>query len=199
MDHFANSGTVRAVFKETRRLALLADPIETEGVLYFAPPDRLVRQTTRPGSSRIVVHGGRVAFRDETGTRTLDLGSSDVARSLVDNLMAFLRGGLPRPHERYTIAFSSDGQGWRVDLEPRPKAVRAIIEGMRFSGTGWALGAMETRETNGDISISVFSRVETQLELSRDDFERIFSLDLLDDSDPSHSSASRSFRAPANP
>ena len=202
LDHFANSGTVRADFKETRRISLLADAIETKGVLYFAPPDRLARHTTWPGNSRVVVHDGRVAFKDETGTRALDLGSGDVARSITGNLMVLLRGDLRGLRERYTIAFTSGGQSWQLDLEPRPKAVRAIIEGIRFSGTGRVPAAMETRETNGDTTLVVFSRVETQLALSPEEFERIFSLEPPDASDPSSSPApshSRTPRAPANP
>jgi outer membrane lipoprotein-sorting protein len=202
MDYFASSGTVRADFKETRRLSLLTDAIETEGVLYFAPPDRLARQTTRPGSSRVIVHDGRVAIQDETGTRAFDLGSSEIARSLIGNLIVLLRGDLPGLRERYTIEYTSDGQRWRLDLKPRSKALRVMIEGIRFSGAGWTLEAMETRETNGDISLSVFSGVETQLVLTQQEFERIFSLDLLESNDVSRSprsSPSPSSRAPANP
>ena len=202
MDHFANSGTVRAEFKETRTLSLLVEAIETEGVLYFSPPDRLAHHTTHPGNARVVVHGGRVAFRDETGTRTLDLGSSDVARSLTDNLMVLLRGDLAGLRERYSIAFTSDGHRWQLDLEPRLEAVRAIIEGIRFSGLGWTLEAMETRETNGDTALVIFSRIETQLELSPPQHEQIFSIDPLDDNAPSGSQTpvpSHPAQTPANP
>ena len=179
MERLASNGIVSADFEETRHISLLRDAIETAGVLYFAPPDRLARHTTRPGDSRVVVHGTRVAFRDETGTRRVDLASSHVARSLTSNLMVLLRGDLPSLRERYEIAFSSDGESWRLDLEPRHKDVRLIIEGIRFSGTGSELEMMETRETNGDKSVANFTRVETQLELSRDEFDRIFSLDRI--------------------
>jgi len=202
MESFAESGTVRADFKETRQLSLLTDAIETEGVLYFAPPDRLARHTTRPGSSRVVVHDGRVAIEDETGARTFDLGSSEIARSLIGNLIVLLRGDLPGLRKRYVIEFSSDGERWQLDLKPRSKALRAMIEGIRFAGAGRTLETMETRETNGDISLSVFSSVETQLALTHQEFERIFSLDLIENNDASRSSRSSpspSSRAPANP
>lgn len=199
MDHFASGGTVRAIFKETRRISLLADTIETEGVLYFAPPDHLARYTTRPGNSRVVVHGGRAAFRDETGTRAFDFGSNDIAQSLIDNLMVVLRGDLPGLRERYMLAFRSDGQSWLLSLKPRSKAVAAIIEEIRFSGAGWTLETMQTRETNDDISLLVFSGVETQLVLSQQDFERIFSLHDNDATSILPSTPSRNPRAPANP
>ena len=187
MEHFAGNGIVSADFEETRHISLLSDAIETAGVLYFAPPDRLARQTTRPGDSRIVVHGTRVAFRDETGTRRVDLASSDIALSLTNNLMVLLRGDLPALRERYEIAFSSDGRSWRLDLEPRHETVRRIIEGIRFLGNGPELEVMETRETNGDTSVVIFKRVETQLELSRDEFDRIFSLEPVGSGDTSSS------------
>jgi outer membrane lipoprotein-sorting protein len=199
MDQFASSGTVRANFKETRRISLLTDTIETEGVLYFAPPDRLARYTTRPGNSRVVVHGGRAALRDETGTRSFDFGSNEIAQSLIENLMVVLRGDLPGLRERYTLAFTSDGQSWLLDLKPRSKTVAAIIERIRFSGTGWTLKTMETRETNDDVSLLVFSRIETQLVLPQQEFERIFSLNDDDATSFFRSIPSRNPRALANP
>ena len=65
--------------------------------------------------------------------------------------------------------------------------MRLIIEGIRFTGTGSELETMEIRETNGDSSVAIFTRVETQLELSRDEFDRIFSLELVGSGDISHS------------
>ena len=67
MDMFASSGGVQARFRESRHLAILTAPIETRGMLYFAPPDRLARHTTWPGRASVVVDGDRVAFDDETG------------------------------------------------------------------------------------------------------------------------------------
>jgi len=199
MDQFAKSGTVRAEFKETRRLSLLVEPIETEGVLYFSPPDRLSRRTTRPGNSAVVVHGSRVSFRDETGTRTLDLASSDVAQSLIDNLMVLLRGDLPGLRDRYSIEFTSDGQRWHLDLEPRLETVRTIIEKIRFSGDGGTLEAMETQETNGDTTRAVFSRVETQLDFSPAQRENVFSIEPLDGNDSSPSTPPSPARSPDHP
>ena len=88
MQRLASSGGVRASFRETKHLSLLSSPLETEGVLYFAPPDLLARHTSRPGRSSVVIRGDRVELRDETGRQVIDLGSSGVARQYVDNLAA---------------------------------------------------------------------------------------------------------------
>ena len=173
---FATGGGIRASFVETRRLAILAAPIESAGVLYFAPPDRLARHTSRPGRSRVVVHGDRVAFRDETGSQTLDLGSSGAARTLIGGLMVLLRGDLAALRERYRVAFRVTGREWELDLEPRDRAARALVERTLVRGKDAELTSMETRETSGDATITEFRDVDTGIAFEDAELERIFSL-----------------------
>ncbi len=177
MEFFAGSGDVRAHFQESRHLSILTDPIETTGTLYFSPPDRLARHVTRPGRSSVVVEAGRVLFGDETGQRVFDFDTSEVARALVGNLMVVFRGDLESLRARYSISFDSDGENWTLDLEPRSRALRGIIERIRFTGQGRKLTAMETRESNGDRTIMRFSEVEIGFSWEQGDLDRIFSLD----------------------
>jgi outer membrane lipoprotein-sorting protein len=177
MERFAGSGGVRVRFRELRYLSILTDPIETAGMLYFAPPDRLARHATWPGRSSVVVEAGRVSFGDETGQRVFDFNTSEVARGLVGNLMIVFRGDLESLKARYSISFDSDGENWTLDLEPRSRALRGIIDRIRFTGRSRELSAMETRESNGDRAIMKFSEIEVGLSWEQGDLDRIFSLD----------------------
>jgi outer membrane lipoprotein-sorting protein len=177
MQRFAESGGVRARFRESRHLSILTDPIETTGTLYFAPPDRLARHTTSPGRSRIVIEAGRVSLRDETGQRVFDFSTNEIAQALVGNLMVVFRGDLKLLRERYSISFDSTAERWTLDLEPRARALRSLIERVHFVGKGGDLAAMETREPNGDRTIMKFSEIETGLSWEPRDLDRIFSVD----------------------
>lgn len=180
MELFATSGGVRAHFQESRHLSILSDPIETHGMLYFAPPDRLARHANRPGRSSVVVEAGRVSFGDETGQRSFDVSTSVVAQTLVSNLMVVFRGDLKSLRARHSISFHHDGGnggGWTLELEPRSRIVRGIIERVRFTGTGRELTAMETLESNGDRTIMRFNDIETGIAWNTPELERIFSLD----------------------
>jgi len=177
MRRLASSGGVRAGFRETKHLSLLSSPLETEGVLYFSPPDLLARHTSRPGSASVVIRGDRVELRDETGRQVIDLGSSGVARQYVDNLGVLLRGDLAALRSRYSIGFETDGDAWQLRLEPRSRAMRHIVESIRVEGRGSELTSMETREASGDRTVSVFFAVETGLDFTASERERIFSLD----------------------
>jgi outer membrane lipoprotein-sorting protein len=177
MANFAKSGGVRARFHETRTLSILTVPIESEGFLYFLPPDRLARVTTHPGASTVKVHGTRVVFEDETGRRELDLASSDVARSLVSNLMVMLRGDLPELRARYAITYGAEGKRWQLDLVPRSRDLRALVELVRVTGLDERLLGIETRETNGDATVTHLSEVESGLDFDADGSENVFLLE----------------------
>ena len=57
----ASARGVEAPFEERKEIALLAQPLETRGVIYFVPPDRFARFTTSPGASALVVRVGLAA------------------------------------------------------------------------------------------------------------------------------------------
>lgn len=177
MAHFASSGGVRAHFRETRRLAILALPIESQGLLYFSPPDRLARLTTHPGASRVVVQGTRVVFVNETGRTEMDLASNAVARGLVSNLMVLLRGDVSELRARYAVSYSTDDQNWQLHLEPRSRDMRALVERVVATGEGRVLTGMETFETNGDVTILRFSDVETGFEFVPGESGDVFSFE----------------------
>lgn len=177
MAHFAASGGVRARFRETRKLAILALPIESRGLLYFSPPDRLARLTTHPGASRVVVHGTRVVFVNETGRTELDLASSAVARGLVSNLVVLLRGDLPELRARYSVRYSTDDQNWQLRLEPRSRDMRALVERVVATGEGRVLTRMDTFETNGDVTSLHFSEVETGFQFVPGESDDVFSFE----------------------
>jgi outer membrane lipoprotein-sorting protein len=124
-----------------------------------------------------VIEAGRVSIGDETGQRVFDFSTNEIAQALVGNLMVVFRGDLKSLRERYSISFDSNEESWTLDLEPRSRALRSIIERVQFVGKGRDLAAMETREPNGDRTIMKFSEIETGLSWEQEDLDRVFSVD----------------------
>ena len=186
MSFFAKAGAVRARFASTQRISILAAALESEGELYFEPPDRMVRNTTRPGRSKVIVEGTRVAMLDETGLRRMDLSRSGPARGLVENMMLVLRGDLRGLNERYFAAYqveagkSREGARWTLSLEPRDPAVAALVAEILFEGRGHRLESMLTREANGDSTQTRFEDVGFGEEISESDRARLFSIEAAD-------------------
>ena len=177
MGRLADSGGVEAHFTESRRLTILSQPIESRGVLYFAPPDWLARHVTEPGEARVVVREDRVSFQDETGVQTLELGSSEVARAMVGNVSVLLRGDLDALRRQYEIDFKVDDSGWTLDLVPLDRVVRQLIERLRVNGDQNRLARMESIETSGDVTVTKFYKVRVGVDFSPDERAEIFSIE----------------------
>jgi outer membrane lipoprotein-sorting protein len=174
MTALSESGGVEARFRESRELAILNEPIVSSGKLYFSPPDWLARHVTEPGEARVIVRDDRVTFQDETGIQVLELGSSEVARAMVGNVSVLMRGDLETLRRQYEVAFTSKGDLWTLDLEPRDRIVRQLIERLRVDGRGNELVRMESIETSGDITRTEFLEVEVAVDFSPEARAAIF-------------------------
>ena len=107
MQRMASTTGVRAEFREEKTLALLESPLVSEGTLYFIPPSRMARITTRPGASALVIDGERMSYTDEAGASDMDLAGNRVARTIVENFVVLFAGDLAALRERYRVEFES--------------------------------------------------------------------------------------------
>ncbi len=174
MHHMATTTGVRAAFHETKELALLEAPLESDGELYFVPPDRMARITTRPGASTLVIDGARMSFRDETGATDVDLSASRVARTVVENFVVLFNGDLPGLRERYHVDYSADGARWRMRLVPKAAPLSQFIAEVSLRGDGPALEEMVIVEREGDRTVTRFHDMETGVRFGADELARLF-------------------------
>ncbi|MCG8591437.1 MAG: outer membrane lipoprotein carrier protein LolA [Proteobacteria bacterium] len=177
MAELAQSPGVAATFVERKELVLLTEPLESRGRLYFAQPDRLARHISHPGRSWLLISGNQLSLRDESGDQQVDLSSNGVARHFVDNFTVLFRGDLERLKQRYTPRFSSDGERWTLELTPRTRPMKGLIEGVTLRGRDRVLEEMVVVETNGDRTVTAFREVEPERSFSPEEEARFFSLE----------------------
>jgi len=175
MRGMAGASGVEARFREEKRLALLSEPIESRGTLYFVPPNRLSRETREPSPSRLVIDGDRVSFRDAAGGETVDLSANPIAREYVANFIVLFGGDLEALSSRYEPRFRGDASGWTLELVPRAARLREFIERVTLAGRGRALERMELVEAGGDRTTTWFEAVRTDRVFSEAELARIFS------------------------
>ena len=174
MHHFATTNGVREEFREVKEIAILDAPLVSEGVLYFVPPRRFARFTTRPGSSSFVIDGDHLAFRDETGGDTVDLSSNRVARAIVDNMIGLWSGDLAALRDQYEVGFETDGPRWRIRLRPLHATVDKLIAHIVLEGEGAQLSRMELLETGGDRTVTTFHDTQVDRRFTPAEMARIF-------------------------
>ena len=149
-------------FRETRTLALLSEPLVTKGLLFFKPPDRMVRRTTVPGHTRMVVDGDAVRFSDIDGAQDMDLASNPVARQLVDSFMVLFNGDAERLRDLYEVDFEGEGARWRLMLRPRRAPLDRLVASLELAGDGPRMERMELIEPDGDSTVTGFGRMDVE-------------------------------------
>ncbi|MDG2050201.1 MAG: outer membrane lipoprotein carrier protein LolA [Myxococcota bacterium] len=166
MEELAESGAVRAAFEESRTIALLVEPIETTGQLYFLPPHRLARITSWPAPSTVIVDGSQVILEDGLGRRSLNLNASPVGQSLIGGIAVLLGGDLEGLTQRYKTTYEVQAQTWSLALIPINPTLRSMIREIRVEGQGREIGQIRTFETNGDVTTTRLLDIETGVPLA---------------------------------
>lgn len=177
MARMAATSGVRARFEERKEVALLSRPLESEGVLYFVPPRRLARFTTKPVAQAFVIDGPMLSFHDETGGDRVDLSRNEVARTVVENFVVLFGGDLPALRARYETRFEAEGARWRLGLVPRDARVRAVVARVELRGDGPKLAEMIVSEATGDRTVTTFPEVAVDVRFDDADIARLFPAD----------------------
>jgi outer membrane lipoprotein-sorting protein len=171
----AQTDSMRAHYTEQKHLALMREPLESEGVIVFVQPNRFARHTTRPGRASLVIQGDDLVTSDETGEDRMDLSQSDVAQQLVGSLVDVLRGDQTALEANYQVAFEADRGGWSLRLSPRSSQVARFVERIDIRGAAAEVASMTVREPNGDRTVTRFDGFETDLGLSAEELDLLFS------------------------
>src|SRR5512139_2532539 len=97
-----------ARFREEKQIALLAAPLVNEGMLYFAPPGRLVRHTERPAPSTLLLDGGRLTVGEGNRVRTLEVAESPAVAVFVEGFVHLLSGDRARLEADFALTFEAE-------------------------------------------------------------------------------------------
>ena len=174
MHRMATTTGVRAEFREEKNLALLETPLVSEGTLYFIPPSRMARITSRPGVSSLVIDGGRMSYTDEAGASDVDLSGNRVAHSMVENFVVLFGGDLEALRARYDVEFHAEETRWQLRMTPKAAPLSQFIASVGLRGTGPALEEMVIREADGDLTTTRFRQVETDTRFTPEELARLF-------------------------
>jgi hypothetical protein len=162
MRRMADTPGVVARFVEKKEIALLDDPLETRGTMYFVPPNRLARRTEAPGASTLIIDGDKLFFRDEAGGNDVDLAGNPMARLFVDNFIVLFNGDLAELQRRYETSFATDDGHWTLTLAPRSAPLDRLVSTITLRGDDGGMREMVLLEKGGDRTTTNFAEVDAQ-------------------------------------
>ena len=174
LQRFAAMPGMSARFREEKRIALLAVPVRSEGVVYFTPPGRLMRKVTRPTESYALLEGGRLTFASEGERQVVELGESPVLAGFVESFRYVLAGDRAALERTYRVDYRRDGATWTLTLKPRDEALARFLQEMVIEGEGFAVRRMKMVEVSGDSTTTELFDVNPRRHFSAAEIRRFF-------------------------
>ena len=170
----ASTSGVEAPFEERKELSLLAEPLETRGVIYFVPPDRFARFTSSPGVSALVVTGDAVQLREGPDGKPIDLSGNRVARVFVENFVALWSGDREKLESLYRAEFRGTRDDWELRLVPRRAPLSEVISAITLRGDRDAMRELLVEERDGDRTTTRFGATHTDRVFTAEELRQIF-------------------------
>ena len=140
----------RASYREVKNVDMLDSPLTTTGVLTYSSPDTLVRDVQEPQAARYEIRGGQVTIIRGKKIETIALGANPLALAFIESFRSTLAGNLEQLQVYYVVEFSGSVKAWKLQLLPRDKQMRRIIENIVIEGNEAIITVIETYEANGD-------------------------------------------------
>jgi hypothetical protein len=151
LEEFSELPGLSAKFREEKNLDLLAVPVQSEGVLHFDPPGRLLRRVEKPRESVALIRGDRLIFKSENEKQEIDLADNPVVAGFVQSFRDVLAGDRQALEKTYRVAFESAEQGgWKLTLEPRKEPLTRFLKKMVLEGKEAEVETMKMVQANGD-------------------------------------------------
>ncbi|MCP4004211.1 MAG: outer membrane lipoprotein carrier protein LolA [bacterium] len=177
---FARIPGLAARFHEEKHLALLVEPLETRGTIYFAPPGRLARHTEAPLRSTLLLDGEQLRYASDEDRGALDLAVHPMLGVFVDSFRMLLRGDLPGLQMNFVLELRSvgkpEGRRWELVLEPRAEALKRSLRVLQIFGQGRSVSRLRILERGGDETLMVFTDVDSQRVFTQRELDELFEL-----------------------
>lgn len=175
LEQLAKIDALSARFHEDKRMALLAHPLGSDGVIYYAKPRMLARHTDKPRKSSVLLRGDTLSFGDAQHKESLELSAQPALRVLVDTFVHVLAGdhAALRKVADVTLESLNDAR-YRIRVVPKDEKVRRLVRSMSFEGKGAQLVQMELLDANGDSTLTTFSDVKLRKPFSAAEQARFF-------------------------
>jgi len=168
---------LRARYREQKRITLLKQPLRSEGVIWFARPDLLLRSTEQPEPSTLLIEGTKLELADASGTRRIDTQASPVLRQFVLSFVYVLSGDQAALAGIYVLRFERVASGgWRLLLTPKQAELARVVKQIEVFGKGASVERMVLDEAQGDSTTMEFFEVDLGQRFDAAARQRIFRL-----------------------
>ncbi len=161
MRGLAQTRASHAHFVETKTIAMLDEPVESSGELFYSAPDRLEKRTLKPKRESMLVDGNALLIERGRKQHRLQLQDYPELAAFIDSIRGTLAGDRNALERNYKLSLEGSAAHWTLQLLPTNKKMQSVIKQIRITGARAAVSYVEVTQTDGDSSLMLIENLTT--------------------------------------
>ena len=150
MASLATVKSATAQFTERKYLRMLKSPLSDSGVLIYAAPDKLQKNTLAPTLENLTIAGDALTIERQGQTQTLSLSAYPQIGGFIEGIRATLAGDLAALQRIYDTHLDGTQSAWQLILQPRDDKMQAVVRAIYIGGNDNHITRIQTIEHDGD-------------------------------------------------
>lgn len=152
MNALASTKSGHAAFVEKKSIAMLDQPVESSGELFYTAPNYLEKRTLKPKKESLVLDKDKLIVEQRGKKRTLSLQSYPEVAAFIDSIRGTLAGDKKALERTYQLALEGDETNWHLTLTPLENKMKKIVQTINISGVSNQLHTIVIEQADGDSS-----------------------------------------------
>uniref|UniRef100_E6QWF1 Lipoprotein chaperone n=1 Tax=mine drainage metagenome TaxID=410659 RepID=E6QWF1_9ZZZZ len=152
MGSLAQVRSGHASFVEKKSIAMLDQPIESSGELFYTAPDRLEKRTVKPKPETMVVDGDHLLIDRGAQKYHLQLQDYPELAAFIDSVRGTLAGDRKALERNYDLSLEGSVQNWTLQLVPVSAKMKQVVARIRIAGVGDEIRSIDIIQADGDSS-----------------------------------------------
>ena len=152
MQKLAETRSAHASFVETKSIAMLEQPVESSGELFYTAPNRFEKRTLQPKPEVMRLEGGTLIVEQGRKKHALRLERYPEIAAFITSIRGTLAGDRAALEQNFALSLAGDEQDWTLELEPTADNIKKFLARMRIAGSGGTLRSIAIDQTDGDSS-----------------------------------------------
>ena len=148
-----------ARFVETKSIAILDQPVESSGELFYSAPNRLEKRTLKPQRETMLVDGGALLIERGRKKHRLQLQDYPELAAFIDSIRGTLAGDRAALERNYKLSLDGSAARWTLQLLPTNKKMQAVVKHIRITGARERVSSVEVTQTDGDSSVMLIENL----------------------------------------
>lgn len=161
MQSLASSRSGSASFVEKKFIAMLDNPVESSGELFYTAPDRLEKRTLKPKSESMLLDKDKLIVEQRGKKHTLSLANYPEVDAFIDSIRGTLAGDRKALERSYKLSLDGDEQNWNLSLLPIEDKMKKVVAKINIAGAGNILHSIEIKQADGDRSLMTITPLPT--------------------------------------